>query len=91
MNMEERHCKPSMTTASGFVKMRGHFTVDEFGFLTSTSLMVETGNHSQQIMRTGNFHTGSRRKNRHQKKVSSPPSVQPSGNKSFSKSVFTVK
>lgn len=90
MNMEERHCKPSMTTASGFVKMRGHFTVDKFGFRTSTSLMVETGNHSQQIMRTGNFHTGSRRKI-DTKKVSSPPSVQPSGNKSFSKSVFTVK
>lgn len=72
MNMEERHCKPSMTTASGFVKMRGHFTVDKFGFLTSTSLMVETGNHSQQIMRTGNFHAGSRRKNRHQKSLFSP-------------------
>lgn len=32
INMEERHCKPSMMTASGFVKMRGHFTVDKFGF-----------------------------------------------------------
>lgn len=45
MNMEECYCKFSMIIVSGFVKMRGYFIVDKFGFLISIFLMVEIGNY----------------------------------------------